>query len=80
MSIEVIKGIRRELRKRVPLDRGEGFSTVADGHEVADIEVIVDMAKIACNYGTKAMANKSGRTRYMHGAVIVNVIRTRREP
>lgn len=76
MAIEIIKGIRRELRKRQHLENG--FTTIPDGYELADIEIVVDMAQIARSLGQKAMANKAGRSRYMHGAVIVNVVRRQR--
>ena len=79
-TIQVFKGIARDLRKRVPLSgAGEGFTTVADGREIAEIEVIVDLAQIARDLGPRAMANRSGRSRYMGGAVIVNVLRSHKE-
>ena len=80
MAIEVFKGIRRNLARGVitKTETSESWSSVPDGYEVCDVEVIVDMAEIARTFGRKAMANKSGRSRYMGGAVIVNVLtRTR---
>lgn len=79
MAHQIIKGIRRELRKRVPLaGPGTGFTTEPDGEEEADLEVVVDMAWIAQKLGHRAMKNKTGRARYLGGAVIVNVVRRER--
>lgn len=83
MSLEgyqLIKDIKRELRKRVPLEgTGTGFTTVADGYEIADIAVYVDFAQIARTLGPRAMVSKSKRARYLKGAVIVDVERSRKE-
>lgn len=74
MPTEVFKGVRREVRKRVALQGGKGFTTVSDGHQVADIEVVIDIEQIARYYGPRAMGNRRGRCRFMHGAVTINVL------
>jgi len=74
---EVVKGIRRSLTRKTQSEHG--YSWVPDGFEVGDIEVIVDLAQIARHLGAQAMANKSGRSRYMQGAIIVNVLSRRKE-
>lgn len=79
MAVHVQKGVRRQLRKRVALQTGTGFTTEPDGYEVADIEVFVDLAQIGRALGTRAMENKSGRCRYMEGAVLVSVLNRKRE-
>lgn len=77
MTREVVKGIRRRLTRKTQSEHG--FAWVPDGFEVADIEVVVDLAQIARHLGAQAMANKSGRSRYMKGAVIVNVLSRRKQ-
>jgi len=81
MAIHVQKDVRRDLKKRVTLaDGSKGFTTEPDGYELADIEVVVDLPSIARRLGLKALANKSGRARYLDGDVIVNVVRRTRFP
>ena len=70
---------RRALRKRVPAQVGTGFSTEPDGFEVAEIRVTVDMKELTRIYGVAAMGNKSGKSRYMGGCVVLEVISRRKE-
>lgn len=77
MNTQVFKGIRRELQKKVPGQLGS-FSRAPDGFEMADVEVAVDFAQIARQLGWRAMANKSGVSKYMGGAVVVKVLRRER--
>lgn len=81
MSVVIISGVRRELRKRVPLQAGgDGFSTEPDGFEVCDISIEIDERRLAREYGIKAMVNKSGTTKYMHGCVVLKVVSRKKEP
>lgn len=80
MTTETIKGLRRDLRKRVPLENGNGFTTVLDGHEFVDVEVVVDMEAIARRLGSRAAASKRDRSTALNGAVVVNVLRRQRVP
>ncbi len=44
---------------------------------IARVEIIVDQGQIARELGPKATRNKAKRTRYLFGAVIVNVLEER---
>lgn len=77
-AIHVQKDVRRPMRKRVPLERGEGFSTAPDGYEECDVEVIVDLAALARHLGPRAMLNSKGISRYIEGNVIITVRNRRR--
>ena len=46
------------------------------GTKAVKITVYVDMAQIACDLGARAAHNKSGRSRYMKGAVIIEADKT----
>lgn len=72
---------RRQLRKRVEINTeyAKGFTTEPDGFESAEIKVTVDMAELARIYGVGAMQNKSGRSRYMGGCVVIEVVSRQRE-
>lgn len=77
-AFHVQKDVRRPMRKKVPLHMEDGraaFTTEPDGHEAADIEVIVDMAQIARHIGPR---NSKGVSRYLEGCVIVTVTNRRR--
>lgn len=75
MAGQRFTGIRRQLRKRVPVsESGTGFTTVPDGYEEAVVDVDVDMAAIAKLLGSKAMGSKRGVSKYMNGLVTVRVV------
>lgn len=81
MTRQVFNGISRELRKRAPLEGGgTGFTTVPDGREISDIAVDIDFQEIARELGRKAMANKNGISKGLHGAVVVRVLSRKRVP
>lgn len=46
---------------------------------VGDVEVSVDLNQIATDIGWKALRNKSGKSTYMYGAVVVKAINRRVE-
>lgn len=76
MAGQRFTGIRRQLRKKVPVsgEGSTGFTTVPDGYEEAVIDVDVDLAAIARLLGTKAMGNSKGVSKYLQGLVTVRVI------
>lgn len=77
MSIEIIKGVKRKRYKKVVVENSFGlrsYATEPDGIEVADIKVIVDFAQVAHSLGVKAMANKSGISKALYGAIVVSVV------
>ena len=72
-------GIKIERRKKVSLPAPRvGFTTEPDGFDVAEIHVTVDLAQIARFYGRAAMRNKSRRSKYMSGSVIIEAKSIRR--
>lgn len=77
-----LKGLRREIGKRVPTEahghHGAGFKTVPDGHETADVEIMIDVETIARQMGSKAMKSKVGRSKAMHGAIVVYLTNRKR--
>lgn len=79
MTKAVFQGVRRELCKRQDLSDGRtGFTTVPDGYEVADVEIEVDLNSLVRRLGPQAMANKNGTSKYLHGCVIVKVLKRER--
>jgi hypothetical protein len=52
-------------------ERGACHRHVPDGTESADITVTVDLPAIAERFGARAMANKSGTSKFMGGLVVV---------
>ena len=68
---------RRALSKMVQTEHG--ISRRPDGAETADIKVMIDMDAVAKIYGVAAMKNKSGRSRYMGGLVVIEVVSRKRE-
>lgn len=77
---QTFSNIIRRLQKRTPVEGlgNRGFAYVDDGHEVGEVEVIVDLAGIAKELGRNAMANKTGKSKYLKGLVEVRVISKRR--
>lgn len=75
MTKAVFTGVRRDLRRRAPLENGVGYTTIPDGHEIADVEIIVDLPALVKRLGPQAMANKSGTSKYLSGLVIVKVLK-----
>lgn len=71
----------RKLFKRVmeETERGITMRSVPDGTESADIFVTVDLPGIAHRLGIRAMANKSGRSKFMHGLVTITATNRKRE-
>jgi hypothetical protein len=56
----------------------EIFKNIEWYKSAGDVEVVVDLADIARRYGWKAMTNKSGKSTYMDGAVVITAL-TKRE-
>lgn len=79
--VAVITGVRRELRKAVPLSTstGSGFTTEHNGYEFGDVEILIDPRALVNALGPKAMASKSGTSKLQGGAIVLKVIRRRRE-
>lgn len=71
--------LRREMRKHTRPEHGRGFTSIPDGFEHADIEVTADLDAIARELGLRAMGNKSGKTKYLHGLIVVTATNRRRE-
>lgn len=78
MTVHVLKNLRREIGKKVETDGGRGMKTVPDGHELADVEISVDVDALARRLGVKAMRNKTGRATISWGLVKVKVVRRQR--
>lgn len=76
-AVHVQKDVRRPMRKTVNEPSG-GFSSIPDGYETSDIEVVVDMGKLARHLGPRAMRNKRGFSLYIEGIVTVTVRNRRR--
>jgi len=66
-----LKALRRSIGKRVDTtsNGGTGFTTVPDGYEDADIELVVDVEKLARLLGERAMKNKTNRSSIAWGFV-----------
>lgn len=80
IKVATVRGIRREVRKRVPPQNGgRGFTTVADGYEIADIEVHLDASALASLLGPKAMGSKSRKSKLQTGAITIKAVNVRRE-
>jgi hypothetical protein len=60
MTTEIVRNVERYIRP------GE--------YEIGDVEVTVNLAQIGRALGSRAMRNKSGKAKYMHGAVVVKVV------
>lgn len=71
----------RKIFKRVmeETERGIVRRSVPDGTETADITVTVDLPGIAQRLGVRAMANKSGQSKFMHGLVTITATNRKRE-
>lgn len=73
--------VSRPIRKRAPLEGGGvGFTTVPNGREDADATVEVDVDAILRNIGPQALGNRSGVSKFMHGAVVVRVSNRKHTP
>lgn len=70
-----LKNLRRVLHKHNKI--GRGFTTVPDGHELADIELVVDLEALARRIGIRAMRSKAGKSSMAYGLIKARV--TRRE-
>lgn len=76
-----MRGIRRDVGKKVETHhegRVNGWTTVPDGYELADVELSIDLEEVARRLGVKAMKNKSGRASMMWGLVSVKVTKRQR--
>lgn len=71
----------RKLFKKVreETERGITMRSIPDGTETADITVTVDLPGIAYRLGIRAMANKSSRSKFMHGLVTITATNRKRE-
>lgn len=83
MTTFILKGLKRPLSKMVPIDPSgqagvSGYTSRPDGFQIADIEVTVDLETIAREWGLRAMKNKSGMAKALHGDVVVRVSNRRR--
>lgn len=67
-----LKALRRPLSRKV--ETGTGFHTVPDGEEMADIEITIDVEKLARRLGVRAMKNKTGRATIAWGLVRVKAL------
>lgn len=71
--------VKRQLKRNVTTtDETTGRSTwscVPDGVQVADIEIEINFDTIRRRVAEKAMANKSGVSRFLNGAVVVRALR-----
>lgn len=78
----ILKGLRRDIGKRVDTtsNGGRGFTTVPDGHEIADVELTVDPDALARRLGVKAMKNTRGFSTIAWGLIKVRVTNRKRVP
>lgn len=78
MAKQIVRGVSRLLTRKVPSTHF-GHTWINDGRETADVEVEVDFEKIGALLGDRALANKSGTSRYINGAIIIRVIPSTRK-
>ena len=70
--MRVVRTTRRQVRKRVPVQEGKGFTTVDDGFEDVTYEALIDESGLD-SMGRIAASNKGQRSR--DGCVIVRVLK-----
>lgn len=70
----VFKNVRTPARKRVPLTSGSGFSTVPNGEVVADVELTIDLQRLALLLGRRAMKTLGKTSTLAGGLIKVKVI------
>jgi hypothetical protein len=69
---------RVQSYKRVPVTSGAGFTTRPDGHQIADLEIWVDIPALAQVMGARAMRSKKGISILQGGTVTVKAINRRK--
>jgi hypothetical protein len=76
----VLRDMRRRLFRRVhtKTDTSETWSSVPDGYEVGDVELTIDLDKIARIVGPHTLGNKTGRSTGYHGAIRGRVVGRRK--
>lgn len=81
MAEAIFHKIKRDRTRRVETETptAHTISWVPDGFELGSVRVRVDLAEIARIYGPQAMGNKSGKSKYMGGCVVVEVLSRTRE-
>lgn len=70
---------KRERTKKIATTDGRGFSWIADGFDVADIGVEIDVDYIVQQLGEQAIGNKSTRSKALNGAIVVQAYNVRRQ-
>lgn len=71
---------QRSRHKKVPTDDGRGFKVIADGIEMGDITLEIDVAAISRRLGEKALASRGKRSRALGGLIVVRASNVRRAP
>lgn len=70
----VFKGVRTPKRKRLQMAGRAGFTSVADGYLIADVELTVELARLAQFLGARAIKNSRRRCSLAGGLIKVKVI------
>lgn len=82
---QIHQGARRVLQERVKEQGTHPDGTTFDrtywettGYESANVEIIIDTDVIFRKCGHRALKNKSGSSKFMHGGVTVKVVGPRK--
>lgn len=77
MKTFTVPGVRRQLYEYATVDGV--CKRIELGHEVADIEISIDVEAVGRSLGKKAMENKSGKSGEINGLVTARVLRRWKE-
>lgn len=77
MTTNIFRGVRRECQKKIRVDhpateRMPAYHTHTyepDGSETGDITITIDIEGIVKRLGARTLANKTGKSTFMHGLV-----------
>ena len=67
--------VKVELRERIPLESGRGFTTRHKGYELATCEVLVDIQALVNLLGKRAAGSRSNKSNLQGGALTVRCIK-----